>query len=306
MRPFADSLLTVKIAWYPAAPGARHLPHPSAFMSRDWVADPEECNTVGEVYDTPRYYNARKAIPTALGNHICGTEEQWAGRAQFNPAVNVTFNRDGLPSCCGVDEQPVGGLLVDPRASVGYTPSPYPGGLLVDPSAVVSYTPPTGPPVVLVEPSAVVSYSAPPVGGVEVEPSAVVSYTPPTGPPVVLISPTADYGYLPPSVPGATCETAATLVSGNARTATVGADAFHWWTIDLAAGAPFRFSTAGVTGSVVVNVWLGNCVGMSHLANWTDAGCGTVTPPFASTVKVSVYSEFGATYTVMAEPGSCP
>jgi hypothetical protein len=166
MRPFADSDTTVRIAWYPAAPGACHLPYPSTFMSRDWDATFPEDTGPGEVYGASRNYNARRPNPNATGQHICGTPDQFAGQATYDPAVNVQYNRDGIPLCCGAAELPRGGAVVGGRAAVGYTPPAprSPGGVLIGGTAVVSYSPPVMPGGVLAGGAAVVAY-APPAGG---------------------------------------------------------------------------------------------------------------------------------------------
>jgi hypothetical protein len=115
----------VKQVWYPANKDAKTLPFPSAFMSRDWVPDPEECTGVGEVYGASRNFNYKKPIPGATGEHICGTADQFAGLAHIDFDQDVKYRANGLPVCCGVGAL-VGGLLVGGKAAVNYTP-PAPG-----------------------------------------------------------------------------------------------------------------------------------------------------------------------------------
>jgi hypothetical protein len=123
----------VRQVWYPANKDAKTLPFPSAFMSRDWVPDPEECTGVGEVYGASRNFNYKKAIPGATGEHICGTADQFAGLAKIDHGQDVKYRANGLPVCCGVGAL-VGGLLVGGRAAVNYTPPvspPTPGNTCV-------------------------------------------------------------------------------------------------------------------------------------------------------------------------------
>lgn len=86
--------------WYPAAPGAAHLDRPTAFLSRNWDDDFYALSGPGEVYDTPRVYNHQRER-LGLGDHVCGTDEDFAQGAEYDPqAPPIEYDADGIPLCC--------------------------------------------------------------------------------------------------------------------------------------------------------------------------------------------------------------
>jgi len=70
---------------------------------RDWDSDDfYAMSGPGEVWDKPREFNGTKVIPNALGEHVCGTAEDFANGATFDPLrPPVTYYTNGLPTCCG-------------------------------------------------------------------------------------------------------------------------------------------------------------------------------------------------------------
>jgi hypothetical protein len=93
-------------------------------MSRDWDRDFVDLTGVGEVYGETRHYNARKAITGLLGDHQCGTADEFAHGITYDPA-RPPCERDanGFPLCC---EAPVPfiGLVADSASSVLVTNPP--------------------------------------------------------------------------------------------------------------------------------------------------------------------------------------
>lgn len=121
-RFFRDSDTEVEIQWYRAADDAPSLPFPSAVMSLDWLDngyDEPWLGEVGEVWGEPRPYSF-KGTPVGLTyDHICGTEEDFAEGAVFDPDREVKYDEQGLPLCCGVPRAPQMGLVVGLEVSTG-------------------------------------------------------------------------------------------------------------------------------------------------------------------------------------------
>lgn len=101
-------------------------------MSRDWTDDFYEITGPGEVYDAARNFNARRAIPEALGTHNCGDEEWFAKGVPFDPAREpVEYDEEtGLPTCCNVVPE-TGALLANGSAPWRLIHYYYPTGGLV-------------------------------------------------------------------------------------------------------------------------------------------------------------------------------
>lgn len=87
--------------WYPVPWSNPVLGMPSRIQSLDQCPYPWAAKGVGEVYNTPRTYNAQKAKPFVTGNHVCGTPEDFAGHSARDADLPpVVYTDDGLPLCC--------------------------------------------------------------------------------------------------------------------------------------------------------------------------------------------------------------
>lgn len=105
-RFFRDSPIEIDISWYPCKPDAPAIDTPSVISSLDWWVEERPLGVyfaypVGEVPEAPRRFNGLKVKPKADGKHRCGTEDEWANGAVFDPTVNRVRRADGLPICCG-------------------------------------------------------------------------------------------------------------------------------------------------------------------------------------------------------------
>lgn len=101
IRAFRDNPLTVRRRWYRVSESAPPLGFPSAFMSAQWEPFPERPRNVGEVYPTTPVYHRPGEVGGFVGGHVCGTEEDFQIGAKFDPSVNVVYDADGIPTCCG-------------------------------------------------------------------------------------------------------------------------------------------------------------------------------------------------------------
>lgn len=139
--------ILIPIAWYPAAPGARHLPFDSAFMSRDWCKDFEELNGVGEVWGANRNYNGRLAIPGLLGEHQCGDPDWFKFGVPYDAArPPQVIGPNGIPECCGPPAPRPAALIVLGAHTSVFTPVHFPeqaiGGIALGGEVGDVYTPP--------------------------------------------------------------------------------------------------------------------------------------------------------------------
>lgn len=132
-RPFRDSDEEVDIVWYPAKKDAPVLSVPSVVCSLDWWVQERDIGIyhgfeVGEVPGAKRSYNSQKVHPDADGLKFCGTEDDFANGAAFDPNVRRFRRTDGLPTCCGGVPP---GVVIGGRAG----PPPLNPGVVVGGSA---------------------------------------------------------------------------------------------------------------------------------------------------------------------------
>jgi hypothetical protein len=129
-----------EILWFPAKDDVPFKRGPNAISSNQWQADrPNEYDqvAVGEDPEHPRVFQFEEPNPLAIGGHVCGTPEDWAGDGVYDPEPPyVEYRPDGLPFCCGGLFKGVGGLVLGGEA---YTTSPKhsTGGLVIGGSAYV-------------------------------------------------------------------------------------------------------------------------------------------------------------------------
>lgn len=108
-RPFRDSDVEVGIRWYKCVPGAPTLGWESNINSLDWTCMPWLRTGKGEVFNAPREYHQQPPVPGALGQHVCGTEEDFRDGEKYLPDLPpVVYSPEGLPTCCGT----VGGVVL--------------------------------------------------------------------------------------------------------------------------------------------------------------------------------------------------
>jgi hypothetical protein len=100
---FRDSDTLVEIQWYRVPESAPRLPWPTAFMSRDWTDaknDQPWLTELGEVLEAPRPYSFKPPLIDPRYDHVCGTEEDFAIGAAFDPDADVKYDEQGIPLCC--------------------------------------------------------------------------------------------------------------------------------------------------------------------------------------------------------------
>jgi hypothetical protein len=92
-------------------------------MSLDWTSSQQASNEPnfqdepwlqrpGEVFNEPRPYNAATKLLGLKYDHVCGTEEQFAEGAIYDPTLNVLYDEQGLPLCCNGPAVPFFGLVM--------------------------------------------------------------------------------------------------------------------------------------------------------------------------------------------------
>jgi hypothetical protein len=112
-RFFKDSDLEVDVQVYRAAPGAPSLGFPSSFLSLDWTdnnADEPWAADLGEVWGEPRPYSFKGPLVAPNYDHVCGTPEEFATGCNFLPLLDVKYDDQGLPVCCGQPLTPFLGI----------------------------------------------------------------------------------------------------------------------------------------------------------------------------------------------------
>jgi len=100
IRPFRDSDTIVKRRWYPCEPGAPILPFPTAFFSAHWEPFPWLPRDVGQVYPPVTKCLKKRVIWGFNFQHFCGTAEQFARGAEFDPDFVQPIGPDWIPLCC--------------------------------------------------------------------------------------------------------------------------------------------------------------------------------------------------------------
>lgn len=129
------------ILWYPARDDVPFKRGPNCISSNRWQKDRcDEFNqvAVGEDPEWPRTFVYKNPNPLAIGGHVCGTPEEWAGDGDYDPEPPyVEYRPDGLPFCCGALFGAEGGLVLGGEA---YTVQPKlgTGGLVIGGEAYVS------------------------------------------------------------------------------------------------------------------------------------------------------------------------
>jgi hypothetical protein len=111
IRPFSDSDIVVTRRWYRVPWGTPLLGFPTAFMSAHYEPFPWLGRTVGEVYP-PKIRHTRNVVPPGMTfDHVCGTPEQFARGAKFDPAFNSHPDEYWIPRCCGRVVPPGQGVM---------------------------------------------------------------------------------------------------------------------------------------------------------------------------------------------------
>lgn len=104
IRPFADSDLEVTRRWYRAAPDAPKLPFADVFRPTNWMPFPYLKSGAGSVWPAGWRFKRVGVIGGFDYSHFCGTESDFAGHALFDPTVNVLYDADWIPECCGRED----------------------------------------------------------------------------------------------------------------------------------------------------------------------------------------------------------
>lgn len=116
VRPFVDSDVTAKIKWVRCNPGVPVLGIPNRINPLRWEGFPYLAGGVGEVFNEPQPFDPGRPIPGALGVKVCGTPEEFAGGAVYDPdATPVGYSPEGLAQCCA---SPPGGVVLGGSAYV--------------------------------------------------------------------------------------------------------------------------------------------------------------------------------------------
>lgn len=109
------------------------LPFPTVFSSRDWTADPWRYNGLGEAFGHARPYDGLWNIPGLVGDHICGTPEDFLEGPAWPPVgPALEYDADGIPTCCDRLQEPNVCSCAEPNALVTFNP----GGTVSSPCCV--------------------------------------------------------------------------------------------------------------------------------------------------------------------------
>lgn len=103
IRPFSDSPIVVKRRWYPVPWGTPTMEFPTSFTSHHYMHSPWAATGIGEVYPPELSYERRGTPAGMTFDHFCGTEYEFQNGALFDPAVNVLYDDEWIPLCCGRD-----------------------------------------------------------------------------------------------------------------------------------------------------------------------------------------------------------
>jgi len=88
------------IRWYFAPEGAKCLPFPTVFASRNWDDEFTPKKGVGEVYGAKRPWRNGETPAGVDGQKPCGKREDYEKGVVYDPTRNVIRNADGISSCC--------------------------------------------------------------------------------------------------------------------------------------------------------------------------------------------------------------
>jgi len=124
-RLFQDDATEVDLQWYPVAEPVTCLPFPSKVNSLDWCSHPWLAAGVGEVWNKPRPYNGKKALPYAVGLTPCKPAAVFTAGEVLDPDAPLqVYNLDQFPACCLDKWIPQGGIEWGGSAVVTLMPTP--------------------------------------------------------------------------------------------------------------------------------------------------------------------------------------
>lgn len=119
--------------WHFCSPGAKPVPYPHAFASRNWDSEKGFVPVVGEV--SRGGFSRGRRNPRLLGLGVCGGPDVWAGLPTAD-RTPLPVDEDGVPSCCPGLPLRFWGAAAGGRATQGSPPPPLRGGGLGGGSAV--------------------------------------------------------------------------------------------------------------------------------------------------------------------------
>lgn len=101
IRPFRDSDIEVTRRWYRVPEGTPWLPFPTIFRSTNWEPFPYLREGAGAVWPS-QWRHKRIGEMGGFGYlHQCGTPDDFLRGAAFDPGVNVVYDSEWIPDCCG-------------------------------------------------------------------------------------------------------------------------------------------------------------------------------------------------------------
>ena len=142
-HPFRDSDIEVKFKWRPCAPGAPTFPVPHCIYNPiyddDSDAAPQDEVRYCDIDRSTFRQNFAKPIPFGLGDHYCGSVEDWKIGPKFDATAHFPKNDNGLPICCALIVAFGGGLAVGGNVPIKYANLlNVSGGIAVGGSVAVS------------------------------------------------------------------------------------------------------------------------------------------------------------------------
>jgi len=241
---------------------------------------------IGEVYEPWPRYSDRTQPAGLTGDHVCGTEEEWQGRAAWPyTGPPVEYDDQNIPLCCGRgrDAQVTAGAspasvvqLLGPQ--LGYaTAAASPASVY---RLAVSYT---GHVTAGASPASVVQLLGPQLGQVEAgaSPASVVQLL---GPQLGQVEAGASLASVVELIPGDhdghDCPAAIPLTLGVTRNEPVLNAAYKWFVFTVPDGAEYLLSVSNSGPSSMSHIaWIGNgCadLGLQFMEHYGNA----VSAPF--------------------------
>lgn len=290
------------IRWAEAQPDARPLPYPSVILSLDFERSDSQEWPVGEVDGAPRPFIHDAVPPGLIGDHVCGTEDDFEQGGQYRPDLPpAEYDADGWLRCCTGPKKVHGGAGAGGHAVAVVTlPLTRPGGAGAGGHVVPTYS----------------EWIDPTEGGVEIGGEVPEVWSPPTPAEggVEIGGSAGDVYDLPPPTPGSACTSAAEVYLGTTYSYTSPSNTTdqQWFHFTVPPG-DYHFDTFGFNFAVTPvadglaqdGVICGSLVPRSLFS----ADCNGLTILFAGGIWLRVTSQFGfvsVPYTFKLSTGLCP
>ena len=288
----------------------------SGIYSLDDECDPWLPWPLGEVEGSPRPFTGQKAPVGLLGDHVCGTDEEFETGGTFDDITPLArYSASGFPECCGPPRVVVGGGGSSGRAVYALAGRyRMRGGAGASGRAIVTVTAgshlyggagASGHPDVAVRPIPHLHGGAgasgrieitppdhiePALGGLEIGGEVGEVYTP---------------GY---PEPGTTCETAAAIEFGTEYVYTMHGGQTYWFQVDVIAGTTYHLTRPSFDDRPSMFSYLGgDCFLLAPLTLTPESPtCREFTASISGPMRLQFYVDVGtAVLDFAVDEGPC-